>query len=240
MTQSVIPLTQGRSIGHQIGRLMVGGLVPLAILAGCASHSKNDFTVGSVQSTYKTKHPIVINEQEKFLDVPVAASAFKLSYPAQSSIEGFANRYKDGANGSITVMVPSGSTNETAARRLLPKIATTLTKTGIPLSRIRSASYRATDLSSSPIRLSFTALAASVKQCGEWPEDLAAANGENQNYHNFGCASQNNLAAQIANPADLLGPRAMTPIDAERRNDAIEAYRTGNVGTTETIGTVFE
>ena len=51
MTQSVKPLTQGRSIGHQIGRLMVGGLVPLVILAGCASHSENDFTVGSVQST---------------------------------------------------------------------------------------------------------------------------------------------------------------------------------------------
>jgi pilus assembly protein CpaD len=240
MTQSVKHPNKARSLGHQISRVMVGGLVPLAILAGCASHSENNFTVGSVQPTYKTKHPIVINEQEKFLDVPVAASTYKLSYPAQSSIEAFANRYKDGANGSITVMIPSGSANESAARRMLPKIASKLSGMGIPLSRIRSASYRATDYASSPIRLSFTALAASVKECGKWPEDLAGANGDNQNYHNFGCASQNNLAAQIANPADLLGPRAMTPIDAERRNQAIESYRTGNVGTDNTIGSVFE
>ncbi|GAI42846.1 unnamed protein product, partial [marine sediment metagenome] len=36
---------------------------------------------------------------------------------------------------------------------------------------------------------------------------------------------QNNLAAQIANPADLLGPRASTTIDAERRGKVIDAYR---------------
>ena len=240
MTQLVTPPMKARSMGQQLGRLLVGGLLPLAILAGCAKHSENDFTVGSVQSTNKTKHPIVIDEQEKFLDVPVAASTYKLGYPTQSAIVAFANRYKEGANGAITVMVPSGSANEVAARRMLPKIASTLTESGIPLNRIRSASYRAADLASSPIRLSFTALAASVKECGQWPEDLAGGNNENQNYHNFGCANQNNLAAQIANPADLLGPRAMSPIDAERRNAAIEAYRTGEVGTTENIGSVFE
>lgn len=240
MTQRVTPQMQTHSVGYRIGRFAIVGLLPLAIISGCAKHSENDFTVGSVQSTYKTKHPIVIDEQEKFLDVPVAASTYKMGYPTKSAIIGFANRYKDGANGAITVMIPSGSANEAAARRMLPKVASTLTESGIPLNRIRSASYRATDLASSPIRLSFTALAASVKKCGSWPEDLADGNNENQNYHNFGCASQNNLAAQIANPADLLGPRAMSPIDAERRNAAIEAYRTGNVGTTENIGTVFE
>ncbi|MBU2487688.1 MAG: pilus assembly protein CpaD, partial [Alphaproteobacteria bacterium] len=32
--------------------------------------------------------------------------------------------------------------------------------------------------------------------------------------------------AQIANPGDLIAPRGMTPIDAERRSTVIEAYRT--------------
>ena len=126
MTQRVTPQMQARSVGQRIGKFVVVGLLPMALIAGCAKHSENDFTVGSVQSTYKTKHPIVIDEQEKFLDVPVAASTYKLGYPTQSAIVGFANRYKDGANGAITVMIPSGSANEAAARRMLPKIASTV------------------------------------------------------------------------------------------------------------------
>ncbi len=230
-----------RRAKHVIGRLIVGGILPLAILAGCANHSENNFTVGSVQSTYKTKHPIVIDEKEMSLDVPIAASAHELTYPAQSSIEAFANRYKAGANGVLTIMIPAGSANESAARRLLPKIVTSLNHMGIQRRYIRSTTYYASNYgSTTPVKLTFTALAASVEECGKWPEDLAGANSQNQNYHNFGCASQNNLAAQIANPADLLSPRAMTPIDAERRNAAIEAYRNGEVGTGNTIVSVFE
>ncbi|MEP1206886.1 MAG: CpaD family pilus assembly protein [Rhizobiaceae bacterium] len=241
------PSTEGgrcsntRWTGQKLGRMLAGGLLPLVILAGCASHSENNFTVGSVQSTYKTKHPIVIDEKEMTLEVPVAGSSYELTYPAQSSIEAFANRYKTGANGSLTVMIPAGSANEAAARKILPQIVVSLNRLGIPRNRIRSTTYYVSNYgSASPIRLSFTALAASVEECGKWPEDLAGVNGQNQNYHNFGCASQNNLAAQIANPADLMGPRAMTPIDAERRNEAIEAYRTGEVGTGSSITSVFE
>ena len=246
-SMQILSSTRGKQVlgkrwtPNSLGRVLAGGLLPLALLAGCASHSENNFTVGSVQSTYKTKHPIVIDEKEMTLDVPVATSSYELTYPTQSSIEAFANRYKAGANGSLSVMIPAGSANESSARKMLPKIVTALNQLGIPRGRIRSATYYASNYgSASPIKLSFTALAASVKECGKWPEDLAAVNGENQNYHNFGCASQNNLAAQIANPADLLGPRAMTPIDAERRNEAIETYREGEVGTGSTISSVFE
>ena len=227
--------------GKSLANVLAGGLLPLAILAGCANHSENNFTVGSVQSTYKTKHPIVIDEKEMTLDVPVTGSSHGLTYPTQSSIEAFANRYKAGANGHLSVMIPAGSSNEASARRMLPQVITVLNQLGIPRSKIRSATYYSENFASaSPIRLAFTALAASVEECGKWPEDLAAVNGQNQNYHNFGCAYQNNLAAQVANPADLLGPRAMTPIDAERRNAAIEDYREGEVGTENSITSVFE
>ena len=49
----------------------------------------------------------------------------------------------------------------------------------------------------------------------------------NLNYANFGCAQQRNLAAQIANPADLIGPRTMTPSDPERRAVVIGRYENG-------------
>ena len=59
-----------------------------------------------------------------------------------------------------------------------------------------------------------------------WPTNLAD-DPRNLPYPNFGCAQQRNLAAQVANPADLLGPRTMEPADAERRDVVLDKYRQG-------------
>ena len=55
---------------------------------------------------------------------------------------------------------------------------------------------------------------------------------ENKPYHNFGCATQRNLAAMIDNPADLEQPRPETPAYTTRRNAAFEKYRKGDPTTT--------
>ena len=69
------------------------------------------------------------------------------------------------------------------------------------------ASYQASPQeASAPVRVSFAAMRAQTDKCGRWPDDLLQTS-ENKHYANFGCSYQNNLAAQIANPADLLGPR---------------------------------
>ena len=48
---------------------------------------------------------------------------------------------------------------------------------------------------------------------------------------------QENLAAQVANPTDLISPRAMTPIDADQRSKVINDYRTGATPTsTASVG----
>ena len=50
---------------------------------------------------------------------------------------------------------------------------------------------------------------------------------------NHGCASQRNLAAQVANPADLVQPRAETPQLASRRTTVTEKYRKGETTATQ-------
>jgi pilus assembly protein CpaD len=49
---------------------------------------------------------------------------------------------------------------------------------------------------------------------------------------NFGCASTADIAAMIANPADLVAPREMTPGDAGRRATVLEKYRQGLITST--------
>jgi pilus assembly protein CpaD len=50
---------------------------------------------------------------------------------------------------------------------------------------------------------------------------------DNRPYYNFGCSTQQNLAAMVENPEDLVQPRASTPAYAARRQTVIEKYRKG-------------
>ena len=68
-------------------------------------------------------------------------------------------------------------------------------------------------------------------KCGEWPADIASGSSaegwQNRPYYNLGCATQSNLAAQVADPVDLVRPRQEDPSDVAMRTRAISAVRTG-------------
>ena len=46
---------------------------------------------------------------------------------------------------------------------------------------------------------------------------------------NFGCSVQHNIAAMVADPRDLLGPRRLDPADANRAGTVIDAYEQGKI-----------
>ena len=76
----------------------------------------------------------------------------------------------------------------------------------------------------------YRAMTAATDQCGKWPDDLGDTS-ENKHYADFGCSYQNNLAAMIANPADLIGPRASGEIDATKRGKAIKRWQDATPST---------
>ncbi len=196
-------------------------LLAVAMLAGCAQ--KRDVT-GAIPDDYRTNHPIVISEKEQVADIPVGHADTRLSITQRSIVEHAAANYRSNGSGVIHILIPDGSPNERAAAKLRGDIAATLRKNGVKPFNISSERYKAGPEESAPIRLSYSAMTASTNTCGQWPKDLLET-AENRHYANFGCASQNNFAAQLANPADLLGPRATSPIDAERRIVVIDDYR---------------
>ncbi|TIL79064.1 MAG: pilus assembly protein CpaD, partial [Mesorhizobium sp.] len=95
-----------------------------------------------------------------------------------------------------------------------------ISRNRIVITTYQSASAEA----SAPIRVAYVSVKAQTDRCGRWPEDLMQTS-ENKHYADFGCSYQNNLAAQIANPTDLLGPRKQSDIDAENRSAVIDVYR---------------
>jgi pilus assembly protein CpaD len=195
-----------------------------AALSGCGAFDKrHHITVGSVPDDYRTSHPIILNEREEILDVPVGASDSNISVAQRSSIQAF---LAQSANvGVVQILLPSGAPNSAAAQRVLSDIVAALRKSGVQGGNVVTASYDASGAqSSAPVRISYRAMSAGTEPCGKWTADLGDTS-QNKNYENFGCASQNNFAAMIANPADLIGPRLANNIDPVRRGLAISRYQ---------------
>lgn len=194
-----------------------------ALFAGCAK--RDSITVGSIPDDYRTNHPIVIAEREEVLDLPVAASDRGMTHFQKTALQGFMSYYDRSAAPVVRVMVPSGAVNDVAASAASADFVRLLRSNGVPEGRIAVASYQADPAeSSAPVRISYVGMKAQTNRCGRWPDDLRD-NSENKHYANFGCSYQNNLAAQVANPSDLLGPRKPSEIDAENRGDAIDQYK---------------
>lgn len=207
-------------------RLASVSMVPIlaALLAGCASQH---IEVGAIPDDYRTRHPITVREATEDLELFVASSDTRLTPADLTRVETFATRFRASRASVIRLRLPSGARNDAAARLVADNVAAVLRRHGISRQRILIAPYPAGGIPDAPpLLLSFNAVVAEVEPCGRWPEDLGDTS-ENRNYHNFGCASQNNLAAQIADPRDLLGPRGISEIDAERRSTVIEKYRQG-------------
>lgn len=195
------------------------------LLQGCA---RDPLTTNAIPDDYRTRHPITLSEAEHSLDIPVSAGDSRLTTAMADNIRGFAQNYASMSTGVINIQMPSGSANSASAARMAKQIRTTLSGAGVAPGKIMETRYAASpNGDSAPIRLSYVAITAMTGQCGQWPEDLSDNTFANKNWYNFGCASQSNLAAQVANPMDLVGPRGMSPIDAERRAVVIDTYRNG-------------
>lgn len=197
-----------------------------AVLTSCAARPDR-VTTSSVPDDYRTRHPITLAEVQHSLDVPIGSGERKLTTSLRDLVRGFAQDYLALSKSTVSIAVPASSANAGAAHNVKGEIRRVLVEAGVKSNHIVLTSYNPADASASaPIRLSFVAVTAITGDCGQWPTDIFGPTiRDNTNWENFGCATQQNLAAQIANPADLVGPRGMTPIDAQRRAEVISIYR---------------
>lgn len=205
--------------------LLVAGVA----ISGCAAHKVDSTTTDSIPGDYRTNHPIVVSQSEQTMDLAVTPSMRRMSDLHRNKVIDIVGRFKRSGSKDIHIIVPAGSHNEAAARYVSGDIVNQMKKMGVSPSGIKVERYHASNHGdSATIRIAYGALGAHVaSQCGQWDQDLTN-NTENTNYTNFGCATQNNLAQMVANPADLLGPRGESEIDAGRRDNVINEWRAGD------------
>jgi pilus assembly protein CpaD len=180
------------------------------------------------------RHPILVSQKPATLSLRVPSGAHGLSDSQAAQASDFLARYrsKDSGNSKLVIAVPSGSPNESAAMRAAADLRGIIRDYGFSESTVSMMPYSGGRDPGAPIRLAYLRYVAEGPECGHWPTNLAH-DPLNLPYPNFGCAQQHNLAAQVANPADLLGPRTAAPADAERRAVVFDKYRQGKVTSSD-------
>lgn len=175
----------------------------------------------------EVRHPIYASKRETGVSFRVAPDSSGLTRGQRAELAGWLAHWRGRSGGEIVVRAPSGSTNEGAALAALDDVHVALRRAGISRRQVRFQHYRADGRTNAPVQLSSFAYVVEGPTCGAWPTNLAR-DPLNVPYWNFGCASQNNLAAMVANPADFIRPRNETPRASERRDVTWNKYVKGD------------
>ena len=110
--------------------------------------------------------------------------------------------------------------------RAFEDVRKALRQAGIGADSVLLETYYVNGKRSAPLRLSFLHYEAKAPDCPDWSENVGR-DPQNTAWPNMGCATQRNLAVAVADPRDLMGPRAETPRSSERRDTIWDRYLKG-------------
>lgn len=198
-------------------KFMCAGALAAVLLAGSCAAPSND---GSITADPEFNHPISVAPDMRTLRVSYAGDG--LSTDEAQKFNSFVAGYQERGNGSISVSVPSGAGASEAIRYFGERLA----NLGVPRSRILVGTHDVTG-GDGRVEIGYVAYVAHTAPCGDWSQDMSES-AANLPPPNFGCATQQNLAAMAADPRDLLGPRDQGPADATRRTTVIGKYEKGD------------
>jgi pilus assembly protein CpaD len=205
----------------RLRHLFALGLTSVATVACTAPPLSND-----ARHLYDVEQqfPIVVEPQVVTLAVQVDDDMSSLARGEDARIGAFAQRWKARGQGMLNVATAGGASSDAAVAQLKKVLAAN----GVDKKSVKFTSYPpASGEAHPPIALSFVAYAATAAECGRnWSENLAFT-PRNAPWPEYGCSTQSNLAAIVADPRDLVEPHSSDPSDALRRSVVIEKYQKG-------------
>lgn len=166
-------------------------------------------------------HPITVEPSYRELKVPFAGGEEGMSADDAIKFDAFLADYRAHGNGSLGISVPNGAPSHAAITFFAERAAAT----GISRDKILVSTHDAAN-GDARVDISYISYSAKTDACGDWSEDLSFTM-ENQTPKNFGCSVQHNIAAQIADPRDLVSPRPFDTADGNRAATVITNYEQG-------------
>jgi pilus assembly protein CpaD len=191
----------------------------VSILAAGSCAATNDGQ--SISQDGAINHPIAVEPSYKEIKMHFAGGAAGISADDAVTFDNFLADFRAHGNGSLGISVPDGAPSRAAITWFAERAAAT----GIPKDKILVSTHEVAN-NDFRVDISYISYAARTQPCGDWSENLAFS-ADNLTPRNFGCATRQNIAAMVADPRDLLGPRRFDPADANRAGVVIENYEQG-------------
>ena len=174
---------------------LAGPVAGLLVLSACGTVANGPDAVLDVRQA----HPISIDQQTVVAAIPVDAKAQGLSRASLAEIDRIVTLYRTKGHGQITVTAPSGA-DDRASATTAADVRAALYASGIPYDAMSGGTVRGGQ--NDAVLVSFVTYVATGPVCGQYGNELRNRLA-NRNSQNFGCASQVNLAAMVADPRDL-------------------------------------
>jgi pilus assembly protein CpaD len=182
-------------------------------LAACSTPAFN----GPEQAfDLNARYPISVQPRMMSLALPYNGQA-ALDQNTGGQLSRFAEDYLTHGSGSIGVAGPNNAASNLVVESLL--------EIGVVRTQIMVGPNTGA-AANNDIRVTYIRYVAEVPPCGDWSTNLAIS-ASNTRPPNFGCATQHNMAAMVADPRDLVAPDTSGQADAQRRLTILERYRAG-------------
>lgn len=203
--------------------ILLSGLAPLVFLGGCTSFDR----VIETGSNDRPQHNIQVVEDTIVLEVPMNGAEPGIPYYQRRKVEAFLADYKSRGfrHGPLILSVPTNSPWASQLEVSAQQAYDLAYDYGVL--DLKRSDYASNGSGDAPLVLAFTAYRAIAPNCPTLNRIDLASSRTNDPQPRFGCALQANLAAMVADPADLIGARASDPSDVLRRATVLDKYRAG-------------
>jgi pilus assembly protein CpaD len=202
--------------------LLRGLCLACVLMAGSCAAPTNDGN--GLKEDGAANHPISVEPSYESLKLSYSGG---LSSADQAKFDAFVADYQGHGNGSIAVSAPAGNMSPA----MIAFFAQHINDLGVSKDHILVATHDS-PTGDMRVEINYVSYQAHTDKCGDWSQDLANTE-DNDTPKNFGCAVQQNIAAQIADPRDLLHPRDMQDASAVRRDTVIGNYEAGKITSSD-------
>ena len=204
--------------------LRVAALASILIASSCAAGGNGG---DSIAEDAAVNHPILVEPAYREMKVQFAGGVEGLTTDDAVKFDTFLADYRAHGNGSLGISVAQGP----AARAAISYFGERAAATGISRDKILVSTHDAPN-GDQRVDVSYIAYSARTAPCGDWSENLGYS-ADNLTPKNLGCAVQQNIAAMVADPRDLLGPQPSGPVDTARRATVLDHYEKGEISQAE-------
>lgn len=202
--------------------------IGLLTIAGCQSNkAPSNVPVEYFQGVSLDRNDIGVREKTEYLEVNLDPRDSQLRLGEVAKIRGFLADYNANGHGPLVMSMPKGAINPQLAVGAAVEARELAWEAGIEYEEILGAAYDARNRRNAPLIMAFKSYEAVAPDCPQLGEIDFSNAISNSDLPTLGCAVRTNMAAMIAEPADLFGDRVLDARDLERRNVQLEAWRQG-------------